>query len=204
MHDFSIDQTQVAYLLGVTTRTIRTWQDAAENPLPIAERGVRGTQHRYDPQAVCRWWRDREIGRLLDTDDDGERLDLEQQRAQHHKVELEVQQLQANLIPRDLSVATWQAQVAAARAKLLSMPTKIAHAVVAATELAEAEGVIRSHVYEALNELSESGLPPSIEEQLRADGIGLEAAAEPDRESVVGPVPEAKPGKRGRTRSLEH
>ena len=209
MKDFSIDQAAVAYLLGVTTRTVRTWQDDGSNPLPVLQRGKRGTQHRYDPQAVCRWWRDREIARLIDDGDTGERLDLEQERAllaraQRHRVELEVEQLRANLIPRDLSVATWQALVASARAKLLSMPTKVAHAVVAATELAEAEGIVRSHVYEALNELASDGLPDSIRKRLQEDGNGVEAAAEPDGESVGGPVSQAKPGKRRRTRPVAH
>lgn len=43
----------------------------------------------------CRWWRDREIARPIATDDDGERLNLEQERAwlaraQRHRVELEL------------------------------------------------------------------------------------------------------------------
>lgn len=139
----------------------------------------------------------------------GEILDYEAERArltkaQADKTELEVSTLRSDLIPRELVIATWQALVAAARAKLLSMPTKMAHVVVAATELTEIEAEIKSQVYEALNELDTDGLPESIRDQLARSERSLESTAKPDNKRMGGQIPKAKPGKRGRTRPVAH
>ena len=66
---FSISQQQVAWMLNTTTRTVRTWQDQTDNPLPVAVRGSRGRQNEYDPQAVIAWYVARRLTEILSTTD---------------------------------------------------------------------------------------------------------------------------------------
>ena len=66
---FSISQQQAAWLLNTTDRTIRTWQDLADNPLPVAVRGGRGRHNEYDPQAVVSWYVARKAAEILTATD---------------------------------------------------------------------------------------------------------------------------------------
>ena len=80
-------------------------------------------------------------------------------KAQADKAELEVSELEGKLIPATLVQETWQDFVANVRAKLLGLPSKLAHQVIAAEDYAEAEKLLKKEVYEALNELAEDGIP---------------------------------------------
>ena len=80
-------------------------------------------------------------------------------KAQADKAELEVSELEGKLIPATLGQETWQDFVANVRAKLLGLPSKLAHQVIAAEDYAEAEKLLKKEVYEALNELAEDGIP---------------------------------------------
>jgi phage terminase Nu1 subunit (DNA packaging protein) len=80
-------------------------------------------------------------------------------KAQADKAELEVSELEGQLIPAQLVQDTWTDFVANARAKLLALPSKIAHQVIALDKYAEAELLIKENVHDALLELSDNGLP---------------------------------------------
>lgn len=80
-------------------------------------------------------------------------------KAQADKAELEVSELEGRLIPAQLVQDTWTDFVANVRAKLLSLPSKVAHQVIAMDNYAEAEQLIKSNVYDALMELGENGIP---------------------------------------------
>jgi len=54
---------------------------------------------------------------------------------------------------------TWIDYVANARAKLLGLPSRIAHQVITTDKYAEAEIIIKEQVHEALNELAQNGIP---------------------------------------------
>jgi len=126
-----------------------------------------------------RWLMADVVARLLDQriaeligDAEGEPLNLEQQRARLAKAQADRQELalrreRCEVLPLDLVASFWQGLVAAARAKLLSMPTRLAPRVVAAKTLPEAEAEIKSQVYEALSELAGDGLPPEVLDQVR-------------------------------------
>lgn len=192
---------QAAELLGVTTR--RLYQIAKEaDPPPKDSAG------KYPCREYGDWLRKRHLD-SLGVQTDGEVLDLTAERArlakaQADKTELEVEQLHGRLIPADLVIATWQALIAAARARLLSLPTKTAHVVIAATELPEIEAAIKDQVYEALKELDSDGLPDSVRDLLASGSGGMEAATKPDRKRVGGPVQKTQRGKRGRTGTVAH
>ena len=80
-------------------------------------------------------------------------------KAQADKAELEVSELEGQLIPAQLVQDTWTDFVANARAKLLALPSKIAHQVIALDKYAEAELLIKENVHDALSELAENGIP---------------------------------------------
>ena len=75
--------------------------------------------------------------------------------AQAEKTEIEVEEYKKNLIPADQIALEWTNLITAFRAKILSLPHKIAPQVIAITEFKEAEAIIKEYVYEALIELSQ-------------------------------------------------
>jgi len=79
--------------------------------------------------------------------------------AQARKAELEVEELEGNLIPAQLVEDTWVDYVSNARARLLGLPSRIAHQVITVDKYAEAELILKEQVYEALNELAQNGIP---------------------------------------------
>lgn len=79
--------------------------------------------------------------------------------AQARKAELEVEQLEASLIPAELVKDTWVDYVSNARAKLIALPTRIAHQVLSVDNYAECEQLIKERVHEALDELANDGIP---------------------------------------------
>ncbi|MDH5187346.1 MAG: hypothetical protein OEW37_00155 [Rhodospirillaceae bacterium] len=114
------------------------------------------------------------------------------------KLELEIKQLEKELIPVEMAVAVWQAKVSSARAKFLSLPSKIASAVIAATEIHEVEEAIRDSIYEALTELAGLGIPEETLQRLESNGESLGAAAPANSKQVGRRKTKAKPrGERG-------
>ena len=79
--------------------------------------------------------------------------------AQARKAELEVEEMESNLIPAQLVEDTWIGYIANVRAKLLGLPSRIAHQVITVDKYPEAELIIKEQVHDALNELSENGIP---------------------------------------------
>ncbi len=80
-------------------------------------------------------------------------------KAQADEKELQVKQLQGDLIPAEDVLEEWQKMLSSMRSKLLSIPSKTAHLVIAAEKYQEAERIIRERIYEALQEMSDDGLP---------------------------------------------
>jgi hypothetical protein len=58
------------------------------------------------------------------------------------------------LVEADEVRRTWLEMIAAARAKLLSVPTKVAPQAIAMSNAGEVEQLIKTFIYEALEELS--------------------------------------------------
>ena len=80
-------------------------------------------------------------------------------KAQADKAELEVSELEGQLIPAQLVQDTWTDMVANVRSKLLGLPSRIAHQVIALETYPEAEQLIKENVHDALSELAENGIP---------------------------------------------
>lgn len=79
--------------------------------------------------------------------------------AQARKAELEVEELEKSLIPAALVADTWVDYVSNARAKLLGLPSRIAHQVLTLDKYSEVEELIKEQVHEALSELAQDGIP---------------------------------------------
>ena len=135
----------IAEELGVTTRTVRKY--CAE----LETRDGPKNSILYESQKAYRAILERR------TDDD---LDLQQERArlakeQADKYEIENQLTKGIVVDGEETRENWQEVAAAVRAKLLSLPVKIARVSLAAESLQEIEQAARDEVYQALNELSE-------------------------------------------------
>ena len=138
---------QLTNLVGMTRRTI---SKRLIDIVPVVEKG-RG--HWYESKEV--------LPVLLGLHKGGEEpktLETERTRlasAQATKTELEVEVIKGNLIPADHVKEVVDTMLSSFRSKLLSLPTKAAHAVLPLADQAEAENVLKEYVYEALQELSD-------------------------------------------------
>lgn len=59
----TVNQTQLAELLGVSDVTIWEWQKLPEKPIPIMKRGDRGEPNQYDLAAVIKWYAAHEVAK---------------------------------------------------------------------------------------------------------------------------------------------
>lgn len=98
--------------------------------------------------------------------------------AQARKAELEVEELEKNLIPAQLVADTWVDYVSNARAKLLGLPSRIAHQVLTLDKYSEVEELIKEQVHEALSELAEDGIPQKYRKTDSTDESDVDTSAE--------------------------
>ncbi len=99
--------------------------------------------------------------------------------AQARKAELEVEQLEKSLIPAQLVEETWVDYVSNVRAKLLGLPSRVAHQVITVDKYAEAELIIKEQVHEALNELAQNGIPKEYRKGDTEDKSDMDSTTEP-------------------------
>ena len=182
---------RLSELTGMDVRTIK-------RRLATLQPAVQGRAHTYES---------RDALPLLYGQADSAAFDLNQERARlaHHQANNEAlreAQNRGELLPRGLVIQTWQGIVAAARARLLALPTKAAHQLLGARTLAEAEEVVRGHVYEALTELARDGLPAGAVTVGEAGPEGLGAAAGFDGEPMGGSAPPSIERKQRRARTV--
>ena len=140
----------ISKLLDLTPQRVN--QLVNQGVIPRAERG------RYElvpvVRAYIRFLRDRTVrGDVQGDDYTTYRTRLTKARAE--MAEKENAQLDSKLIPADDAKQAWSAMVSNARARLLSIPNKIAPIVCAAETINEAREIIKIEIYEALNELAD-------------------------------------------------
>ena len=99
-------------------------------------------------------------------------------KAQADKAELEVSELEAELIPASLVQSTWTDYIANVRAKLLALPSRVAHLVITTDKYVEAEQIIKEQVYESLQELAENGIPTKYRQRNNSNQPDLESTTE--------------------------
>ena len=98
--------------------------------------------------------------------------------AQARKAELEVEEMEGSLIPSQLVEDTWIDYVSNTRAKLLGLPSRIAHQVITVDKYAEAELILKEQVHEALNELAQNGIPQKYRKGDTEDQSSLDSTTQ--------------------------
>ena len=97
--------------------------------------------------------------------------------AQAKKAQLDVAVIEGKLIPTDLIEETWNNYVANCRGKLLTIPNKVTHLVLASEEFAEVEKLIKDAIHEALTELANDPIPREYRENTLIDKKDMEPTA---------------------------
>tara|TARA_R110000824_G_scaffold317820_2_gene504991 strand:- start:2973 stop:3494 length:522 start_codon:yes stop_codon:yes gene_type:complete len=98
--------------------------------------------------------------------------------AQATKAEMEVQVLSNELIRAEDVKNTWLEFVGNIRAKLLNLPSKLAHQVIGLEEYAEAEELLTEEIHEALTELTKADFPESLEMGMDGNDTSIQTAKE--------------------------
>lgn len=157
----TVSPTVLSKVLMITERRIQ--QLASEGILAKEDRG----KYPLIPnvQAYIKFWQDRAVG------SDAGQTDLHTERtrltkAQADKTELEADVLKGDLIPADEVFERWETMVAGFRAKMLSIPTKTSHLLINVSVFDEVESILKTHVYEALKELSDEGNRQNIQSDI--------------------------------------
>jgi hypothetical protein len=178
MTDTMLTTAQIAAHFHVKVGTIRNW---VADGCPAERRG-KGKPVLYDLDKVKQW--------KTSSSSSGANLDPQREKAlldreRRLKVTTERKVLEGKLIPAAEVEDHWGQLVGNARAKFLSLPVKIAPAVIACNSIAEVENEARRLINEALAELAGSGMP---------DTGNMETTGESDDQPVGGHVPETEPG----------
>lgn len=197
---------EAAQLIGCSMTQLHR-MDKEPDPPPWSGRG-------YECKQFGAWLR-RQWRRESGIAEDGKVYDYEMERArltkaQADKTELESQELRGEMVRVPDVVEEWARQIGSTKARCLSIPTKAAPRARTAASDEEAAKVIEAEILEALQELSDDGLPTHT--RRRADAArardsrraaGVEAAAEADRKRMGRRAPKAEPGKRRRAGKVE-
>jgi len=148
-------QEQAADLAGITTQGLRQ-AVKSDDPPPRDPAG-------YPCRDFGEWLQRRHL-RGLGVAADGQVFDLksEQARFNHHAAnlkQLEEAQLRGDLLQAEDVLQMWQAILANVRARILSLPGKLAPQAHAAKTAQKVEDLLRQGIHEVLEELSEDGKP---------------------------------------------
>lgn len=181
-----LTQEQAAALRGVTARRLRQL-DNEENPPPKDGRG------QYPAEDFGQWLRAHWLSEA-GVANDGKAYDYNAERArltkaQADKTELEVRELRGEMARVPVIVQHWQSMVASMRAKLLSLPGKLAAAVAPPEKLQEANEKGQALVHEALAEIANDALPDDVRARIdaqrrAADEDSCPSSADSDAEPV--------------------
>lgn len=142
----SLSQADAARILGKTGRTLRYWTDQG------APRNADGT---YSIPDLVEWLIQARASSPGDLVLESERARLAKEQAD--KTALENQVRRGKLVEVEEVRQLWTDLVAAARARLLAMPSKLGPMLTNIADANVAASRIRDEVYAALSELSESG-----------------------------------------------
>jgi phage terminase Nu1 subunit (DNA packaging protein) len=172
----------ISKLLDLTPRRVN--QLAAEGVIPKADRG------RYElvpvVRAYVRYLREKAVkGDVHGDDYSTHRVRLIKARAD--VLEMEKAQMENSLIPADDVKNAWNEVLSACRAKLLSLPTKTAPEVFAASDLNDVKAILKETVNEALAELANAKVEvhnPIRSSDAENDSDGIVADIDTASESI--------------------
>lgn len=143
-----VNKRELAKILGKSERALTEWQ---KEGMPIASSGARGQANRYDTQKVIEWL----IKRASDQSSKMDAAKLRLTIAQAEKAELEVKEMHGELIAVDDMKMMWSNVLAAFRAKVLSIPSRLTPQLTHLNDPKKIDKIIKETLFEALNELAE-------------------------------------------------
>jgi hypothetical protein len=85
--------------------------------------------------------------------------------------------IEGKLIPTDQVESTWVSYAANCRGKLLTIPNKVSHLVLASEDFNEVEKIIKNSIYEALEELANDPIPREYRENTLIDKKDVDPSA---------------------------
>lgn len=140
---------------------------------------------------------DSRFDQLIGDDGNSTDLDLTKERAaltreQKIKTQLERKLLEGDLVKTADVAIEWSAMASAFRAKMLGMPSKIAHSLQNISKLTEIKATLESAISESLAELAGDGLPRDRVTQ-ESSSLDSQAPAKSNGKSVGRLSKKAKP-----------
>ena len=166
MTDTRLNKRDLAAALGVTTRSIETFQRDPDFPAPERD----GRSNLYSLPAVIAWFVEHKIAQRIGEADDGEAVDLNRERgllarSQRRHRDLLYARDQGRLVDVEAVAEYVGDDYTRVRARILAIPTKAAPLVMQATTTAQVQEVLRDQVDECLRELSEpEAVAPAVVE----------------------------------------
>lgn len=143
-----VNKAKLAKILGKTEPTLTTWQ---KEGMPIKKLGERkGQSNTYDTAAVIDWL----IKRSSDTNTAMEKAKLRLTEAQAEMEELKVLEKKEELIPLDKMKHLFSGVFASCRARILSMPSRLAPVIATHRDPKKIEKVLKEACAEALSDMA--------------------------------------------------
>lgn len=179
-----VNKRQLADILGLAEETLTQYQKDPTFPILHKRKGRGGSD--YETADVIAWLERRKINQTVGNQD---LIDLEEGRrrkmaAEAGIAEIELMKEQGKVVEIEVVADAIGEQLSNLRAKMLSLPSKVAGQVYTAKDVKEIKAILDDAIYEALNEVSgygESGSIGVTEEGFDdADQEASETAAEVD------------------------
>lgn len=151
-----VNRSELAEVFGKSLPTISTW---VTKGCPVVERGRRGKEWTFDTAAVADWLEQQTVANLQ-----GDTSGLVMEEAKRRKTaaeaalaELELAKAREQVIEASEVEKAWADLILSFRAKMLSVPPKMAPVVIVAVNVAEVERLLDDAIREALSELARYG-----------------------------------------------
>jgi terminase small subunit / prophage DNA-packing protein len=141
-----VNKQRLQAILGKDHKTLLKWQ---KEGMPIHKEGARGKSHTFDTEVVIDWLIARASGK-----DQLEQARIRLTIAQAMKAELEIEEYLGNLINLDKMKHLWAGVLASCRARILSLPSRLAPVVATHRDPKKIEKVLKEACDEALTDLA--------------------------------------------------
>lgn len=197
--DWIVSKRDAARFFGVSTQALDGWFD---RNCPVHDRDSNGRIKGLSlPDMVA--WRLNQVAEAAITGGDLEGEKIRLTRAQADKTELEVEKLRGVLVASSDVERVWTGMIAAARAKLLALPTKAAPQVLALDGRPAVEAFLARIVHEALAELADYRYDDYAATPASEGMGGVDPAPKPDGLGVGKPDAAPERGRQRRTRPVQ-
>ena len=157
MQSVSVSQIELAALLGVTPKTIRSWQRAG---MPVEQRGRRGVASRYSVADCVEWaiQRAEAQARAMPDDADFEQARARKVAAEAGLAEIALAKARGEVVELDTAAKAVGAALATTRARLLQIGAKVAPQADLQPDEATLQALLDDAIHEAIEPISGGAL----------------------------------------------